>query len=370
MQGNTNAVGLNKSDILDVENNFTRTQTICSDPSIINSDQTASAEINRLTLDSDFLRLRHHATDGYYDILDINNTESRINTTIFNGATGRIYSRSKQASGYFEISPTNIILNTDDENTAALFEVNSNGISWNGLNIIDTTANKLALSAMPYTEGENITISNTGVISAAGVTIDSEFNSSSNNPLANSVITNYLQGSSLALGGSASVGSMAVALGPSSIAADYSTAVGHGAISRGTSTAVGYGAMAELNGVALGKDAISNANGAVQLGTGTNAESNTLQFRSYQLLDATGLIPVARIPNTIARAADVAVDQTYNSTSSYAQSGVAVAEAISGKQDTSNLVTAISSSSTDNQYPSAKCVYDIIGNLETILAAL
>ena len=37
------------------------------------------------------------------------------------------------------------------------------------------------------------------------------------------------------------------------------------------------------------------------------------------------------------------------------------------KQDKSNLVTSLSSSSTDTQYPSAKCVYDIVGNIETLL---
>lgn len=63
----------------------------------------------------------------------------------------------------------------------------------------------------------------------------------------------------------------------------------------------------------------------------------------------------------------VITDQTYDGTSSNAQSGVAVAEAISGKQDVSNLVTSISSSSTDTQYPSAKCVYDIVGDIETAL---
>lgn len=36
----------------------------------------------------------------------------------------------------------------------------------------------------------------------------------------------------------------------------------------------------------------------------------------------------------------------------------------------SNKVTSLSSASTDTQYPSAKCVYDIIGNLETILTTL
>ena len=41
---------------------------------------------------------------------------------------------------------------------------------------------------------------------------------------------------------------------------------------------------------------------------------------------------------------------------------------ISGKEDKTNKVTSISSSSTDEQYPSAKCVYDIIGDIESLLS--
>lgn len=44
-----------------------------------------------------------------------------------------------------------------------------------------------------------------------------------------------------------------------------------------------------------------------------------------------------------------------------------VNSSIASMQTTSNLVTSISSSSTDTQYPSAKCVYDIVGNIETLL---
>ncbi|MDY3240753.1 MAG: hypothetical protein SOW80_11620 [Anaerovoracaceae bacterium] len=39
-------------------------------------------------------------------------------------------------------------------------------------------------------------------------------------------------------------------------------------------------------------------------------------------------------------------------------------------EQVSNKVTSLSASSTDTQYPSAKCVYDMIGNLEALLAAL
>ena len=45
-------------------------------------------------------------------------------------------------------------------------------------------------------------------------------------------------------------------------------------------------------------------------------------------------------------------------------------DSTSGKEVTSNKVTSISSSSTDTQYPSAKCVYTIVGNIESILTTL
>lgn len=39
-------------------------------------------------------------------------------------------------------------------------------------------------------------------------------------------------------------------------------------------------------------------------------------------------------------------------------------------QTSDNLVTSLSSSSTDTQYPSAKCVYDIVGDVEALINAL
>ena len=44
--------------------------------------------------------------------------------------------------------------------------------------------------------------------------------------------------------------------------------------------------------------------------------------------------------------------------------------AVTGIQTTSNLVTSVSSSSTDSQYPSAKCLYDMVGDIETLLASI
>ena len=39
-------------------------------------------------------------------------------------------------------------------------------------------------------------------------------------------------------------------------------------------------------------------------------------------------------------------------------------------EQTSNKVTYLSSASTNTQYPSAKCVYDLIGDVETLINAL
>lgn len=41
---------------------------------------------------------------------------------------------------------------------------------------------------------------------------------------------------------------------------------------------------------------------------------------------------------------------------------------LNNKEATANKVTSLSSSSTDTQYPSAKCVYDIIGDVATLIA--
>ena len=40
---------------------------------------------------------------------------------------------------------------------------------------------------------------------------------------------------------------------------------------------------------------------------------------------------------------------------------------LTGYEVTQHKVTTISSESTDEQYPSAKCVYDIVGNIESVL---
>ncbi len=59
--------------------------------------------------------------------------------------------------------------------------------------------------------------------------------------------------------------------------------------------AVGYLAESNGSGFAGGELAIARGASCVQLGSGTNNEQNTLQFRSYQICDANGNIPAERL---------------------------------------------------------------------------
>lgn len=70
---------------------------------------------------------------------------------------------------------------------------------------------------------------------------------------------------------------------------------------------------------------------------------------------------------------EVEVDSspTANSTNLVTSGGVYNAiPSVSGKEDTANKVTSLSSSSTDTEYPSALCVYNIVGDIETLINAL
>lgn len=49
-----------------------------------------------------------------------------------------------------------------------------------------------------------------------------------------------------------------------------------------------------------------------------------------------------------------------------AETQSAITEAVSEKVDTTAIVTAITSSSTDSEIPSAKCVYDQVGGLKLV----
>lgn len=76
---------------------------------------------------------------------------------------------------------------------------------------------------------------------------------------------------------------------------------------------------------------------------------------------------------------DITVDSALSSSSTNPVQNSVIYTALGNKADTSaianmqtttNLKTSISSASTDSEYPSAKCVYDIVGNVESVLQTL
>ena len=107
---------------------------------------------------------------------------------------------------------------------------------------------------------------------------------------------------SIGLGKGASPASNGIAIGWNSTAG---SGTGTGAKDSGA-VAVGKAASAlGINAVAIGRGAVAGAAGnrttqaTVQLGAGANENDGTLQFRDWQVVDATGKIPSARMPDGI-----------------------------------------------------------------------
>lgn len=107
---------------------------------------------------------------------------------------------------------------------------------------------------------------------------------------------------SYTIGGSSTDTDSSINIGSGSRAQeDYATAIGGGAYGDGEyGTAIGYNAEASgTNATAFGANAIASNTGSIQIGAGTNSVSNTLNIglngENYELLDANGYIPSARI---------------------------------------------------------------------------
>ena len=104
-------------------------------------------------------------------------------------------------------------------------------------------------------------------------------------------------GRNIALGAGASAegGGQTTALGANTQAiGTFATAVGN----NGTTSSGGYS-------TAVGSFAKATATNAVQLGAGENETEGSLQFRDYTLLTGDGVVPAERLPDAVARKADV-----------------------------------------------------------------
>lgn len=100
----------------------------------------------------------------------------------------------------------------------------------------------------------------------------------------------------------------------------------------------------------VGKIASTSELGVVRVGAG-------LAISSGGILSASGVTSFNGLTGAVTYTAPV--------TSVNGSTG-----AVTGLQTTSNLVTSVSSSSTNSQYPSAKLFYDTVGNVESVLQTL
>lgn len=89
----------------------------------------------------------------------------------------------------------------------------------------------------------------------------------------------------------------------------------------------------------------------------TDALTKLIQLVKSAFVSKTDVITTSEVT-----LATVATSGSYNDLSNK--------PSLSGYQTTANLVTSVSSSSTDSQYPSAKLFYDTCGDIETLINAL
>lgn len=94
------------------------------------------------------------------------------------------------------------------------------------------------------------------------------------------------------------------AIGARTEADNYGVAVGYYANAYKNAVAIGGGtgtnARTHANGdgaIAIGKQAVAGGANTIQIGTGTNSTAGTVQIMSYPIMDATGKIPVGRLPD-------------------------------------------------------------------------
>ena len=132
----------------------------------------------------------------------------------------------------------------------------------------------------------------------------------------NAQCSNGSHATAIGINASAS-GQGSVAIGSSSHTSDsFSVAIGSGAQGLGNGSyniMIGYNAKVD-----------NLKQNAIQLGTGTNSTSGTLNFRSYQLVDSSGKIPNDRLD----------IDSTPTSGSSNTVSSGGVYTALDGRADT------------------------------------
>lgn len=114
----------------------------------------------------------------------------------------------------------------------------------------------------------------------------------------------------------------------------------------GAGAKTGNGAAIGMNAQTI--DTNNNVIDAIQLGTGTNKTTKTLQVYDKQLLDANGKIPDERLNTTIARISDVDSKDTTTLNSAKTYTDTKVAALVNGAPETLDTLDEIAAALKDN----------------------
>lgn len=153
----------------------------------------------------------------------------------------------------------------------------------------------------------------------------------------------------------------------------FVTSSGITSVSKGTATSGGAvstsGGVVTIQFPTVGVTSVSTGTGLTGgtiTGTGTISINSTYQTYISNGNSAYTTLTSSRTKNTV-----FAAPSTANGVPSFRTLTAADLPSLSGTYEVvSNKVTSISSSSTDTQYPSAKCMYTLIGNIESLINAL
>ena len=254
----------------------------------------------------------------------------------------------------------------DDTNSTNKFVTASDIITWN--------AKQNALTAGTGIDITSDTISNTGVravsTGATNGTISVNTNGTSAEvPVYGLGSAAYTASTAYDASGAASTAETNAKNYADSLASNYATAA-QGALAdtavqpsdlNGYATETWVGNQGYITGITSGD--VTTALGYTPADSASLATVAT--SGNYSDLSNKPTIPTTTDSVTSGSTAVLTSGGAYTALQSYATTS-----AIANMQTTTNLVTSVSSSSTDSQYPSAKLLYDTCGDIETLINAL
>lgn len=202
-------------------------------------------------------------------------------------------------------------------------------------NTLVSGTNIKTINGEPILGSGDITISGDG-----SITIDSELSTSSTNPVQNAVITTAVNAKQNTLVSGTTIKTV-----------NGNSILGSGDLEISAENAVQYVEQTLTDGQKTQARTNIGAAASSEIPTATSDLENDSGFLTSAVTSFNG--------NT------GAVTYIAPVTSVNGDTG-----AVTGLEETTNKVTSLSSNSTDNEYPSAKCVYDLIGDIETTLATI